>query len=156
MIVLPFSSVTLVTLYGQTRILFTMGRDGLLPATFAKVNPRTMTPVRNTVIVAFAVVATVLGALLTLRRAMPEGSGLTVYVVTAAVATLVVFGVLRLVAARLVWDGVFAVSDGLLSLSEGDYGGDAAADIGHDSAILARLQAGSGSFARVNGSWKDF
>ena len=34
--------MTLVTLYGQTRILFTMGRDGLLPATFAKVNPRIM------------------------------------------------------------------------------------------------------------------
>jgi amino acid transporter len=29
-----------------------MGRDGLLPARFAKVNPRTMTPVTNTVIVA--------------------------------------------------------------------------------------------------------
>ena len=42
------------------------------------------------------------------------------------------------------------------AVSEGDYGGDAAADIVHDAAILARLQAGSGSFARVNGSWKDF
>ncbi len=51
--VISIFSVTLVTLYGQTRILFTMGRDGLLPTTFAKVNPRTMTPVRNTLIVAF-------------------------------------------------------------------------------------------------------
>jgi basic amino acid/polyamine antiporter, APA family len=33
--VISIFSVTLVTLYGQTRILFTMGRDGLLPATFA-------------------------------------------------------------------------------------------------------------------------
>src|ERR1700734_1027358 len=55
--VISIFSVTLVTLYGQTRILFTMGRDGLLPATFAKVNPRTMTPVHNTMIVAFAVAA---------------------------------------------------------------------------------------------------
>ena len=39
--VISIFSVTLVTLYGQTRILFTMGRDGLLPTTFAKVNPRT-------------------------------------------------------------------------------------------------------------------
>jgi APA family basic amino acid/polyamine antiporter len=31
-----------------------MGRDGLLPAWFAAVNPRTMTPVNNTVIVAVA------------------------------------------------------------------------------------------------------
>lgn len=42
------------------------------------------------------------------------------------------------------------------AISEGDYSGDAAADIVHDAAILARLQAGTGSFARVNGSWKDF
>jgi amino acid transporter len=50
--VISIFTVTLVTLYGQTRILFAMGRDGLLPARFAKVNPRTMTPVNNTVIVA--------------------------------------------------------------------------------------------------------
>ena len=42
------------------------------------------------------------------------------------------------------------------AISEGDYSGDATADIVHDAAILARLQCGSGSFARVNGSWKDF
>jgi basic amino acid/polyamine antiporter, APA family len=53
--VISIFSVTLVTLYGQTRILFTMGRDGLLPAMFAKVNPRTMTPTRNTMIVALGV-----------------------------------------------------------------------------------------------------
>lgn len=50
--VVSIFTVTLVTMYGQTRILFAMGRDGLLPARFAKVNPRTMTPVHNTVIVA--------------------------------------------------------------------------------------------------------
>jgi amino acid transporter len=64
--VISIFSVTLVTLYGQTRILFTMGRDGLLPATFAKVNPRTMTPVKNTVIVAVVVAA--LAALVPLDR----------------------------------------------------------------------------------------
>ena len=64
--VISIFSVTLVTLYGQTRILFTMGRDGLLPATFAKVNPRTMTPVHNTMIVAFAVA--VLAAVVPLDR----------------------------------------------------------------------------------------
>lgn len=53
--VISIFSTTLVTMYGQTRILFAMGRDGLLPPTFAKVNPRTMTPIRNTVIVAVAV-----------------------------------------------------------------------------------------------------
>jgi basic amino acid/polyamine antiporter, APA family len=64
--VISIFSVTLVTLYGQTRILFAMGRDGLLPATFAKVNPRTMTPVGNTVIVALVVAA--LAALVPLDR----------------------------------------------------------------------------------------
>ncbi len=53
--VISIFSVTLVTMYGQTRILFAMGRDGLLPVAFAKVNPRTMSPVGNTVIVALAV-----------------------------------------------------------------------------------------------------
>ena len=48
-------SVTLVVMYGQTRILFAMGRDGLLPSMFAKVNPRSMTPVNNTIIVAVVV-----------------------------------------------------------------------------------------------------
>jgi basic amino acid/polyamine antiporter, APA family len=50
--VISIFSVTLVVMYGQTRILFAMGRDGLLPSMFAKVNPRTMTPVGNTIIVA--------------------------------------------------------------------------------------------------------
>ncbi|BBV77445.1 amino acid permease [Raoultella sp. Lac2] len=45
-------SITLVVLYGQTRILFAMSRDGLLPKIFHKVNPRTMTPNMNTAIVA--------------------------------------------------------------------------------------------------------
>ena len=49
--VISIFSVTLVTLYGSTRILFAIGRDGLLPSIFATVNPRTMTPVNNTVIV---------------------------------------------------------------------------------------------------------
>lgn len=48
-------SVTLVTLYGQTRILFAMGRDGLLPKRFSEVNPRTLTPTFNTVVVAVVV-----------------------------------------------------------------------------------------------------
>ncbi len=53
--VISIFSVTLVTLYGQTRILFTMSRDGMLPSLFRRVSPRTLTPVPNTVIVASAV-----------------------------------------------------------------------------------------------------
>ena len=49
--IISIFSVVLVTLYGQTRILFAMGRDGLLPKAFTRVNTRTQTPVFNTVIV---------------------------------------------------------------------------------------------------------
>jgi APA family basic amino acid/polyamine antiporter len=49
--VISLFSVTLVVLYGQTRILFAMARDGMLPETFHKVDSRTLTPVRNTLIV---------------------------------------------------------------------------------------------------------
>lgn len=42
------------------------------------------------------------------------------------------------------------------AIAEGDYSGDAAADFVHDATLLARLTGGTGSFARVNGSWKDF
>lgn len=64
--VISIFSVTLVTMYGLTRILFAMGRDGLLPARFATVNARTMTPVNNTVIV--AVVASALAAFIPLQK----------------------------------------------------------------------------------------
>jgi amino acid transporter len=52
--IISIFSVTLVVLYGQTRILFAMSRDGMIPKVFAKVNPRSMTPVQNTVIVMIA------------------------------------------------------------------------------------------------------
>jgi APA family basic amino acid/polyamine antiporter len=53
--VISIFSVTLVTLYGQTRILFAMGRDGMLPEIFHRVDPRTLVPVRNTIIVGLGV-----------------------------------------------------------------------------------------------------
>jgi basic amino acid/polyamine antiporter, APA family len=42
------TSVVLTILYGQTRIMFAMCRDGLMPRNFAKVNDKTRTPVRIT------------------------------------------------------------------------------------------------------------
>lgn len=53
--VISVFSVTLVTLYGQTRILFAMGRDRIISEKFAEVNPRTMTPVFNTIVVCVVV-----------------------------------------------------------------------------------------------------
>ncbi|MET8702418.1 amino acid permease [Kitasatospora sp. NPDC004723] len=48
-------SITLVVIYGQTRILYSMGRDGMLPRRFAELSPRTGTPVWNTIVVGLGV-----------------------------------------------------------------------------------------------------
>lgn len=53
--VISIFSVTLVTLYGQTRILFAIGRDGLIPRKFLEVSPKTMTPTFNTIVVGIVV-----------------------------------------------------------------------------------------------------
>jgi amino acid transporter len=53
--VISIFSVTLVVLYGQSRILFAMARDGMIPEFFHKLNPRTLTPVRTTFVVAVVV-----------------------------------------------------------------------------------------------------
>ncbi|MFP5392598.1 MAG: APC family permease [Gammaproteobacteria bacterium] len=58
--VISVFSVTLVTLYGQTRILYAVSCDGLIPPLFRAVNPSTHTPVGNTLVVC-AVVALVAG-----------------------------------------------------------------------------------------------
>lgn len=88
-------SITLVTLYAQTRILFAISRDGLLPAAFHKVNPHSQSPNFNVVIVAamgsliagfvpasllwdlvsigtLVAFATVSAALIILRRTQPD------------------------------------------------------------------------------------
>jgi APA family basic amino acid/polyamine antiporter len=45
-------SITLVVMYGQTRILYAMSRDGLLPKIFQRLNAKTHSPDLNTYIVA--------------------------------------------------------------------------------------------------------
>ncbi|KGE17215.1 amino acid permease [Paenibacillus wynnii] len=42
------TTVLLVMLFGQTRLLFAISRDGLLPRSLSKVNAKTHTPVRST------------------------------------------------------------------------------------------------------------
>jgi APA family basic amino acid/polyamine antiporter len=49
--VLGMLTVILVMTYGQTRIIFAMSRDGLLPKTLSNVHPRFATPFRTTWIV---------------------------------------------------------------------------------------------------------
>ena len=48
--VIAIVSIVLVVLYGQTRILMAMSRDGLVPPVFGRVSARTGTPVANTLI----------------------------------------------------------------------------------------------------------
>lgn len=87
--VISIFSVVLVVMYGQTRILFAMGRDGLLPKVFTKVNPRTQTPVNNTIIVT-AVIA-ILAAFVPLGQ-LAEATSIG----TLAAFTIVNFGVIAL------------------------------------------------------------
>src|SRR5688572_10256053 len=42
-----YSSVILVMLMGQSRVFFSMSKDGLIPRIFSKVNPNTQTPAKN-------------------------------------------------------------------------------------------------------------
>lgn len=56
--VLAIASIVLTVLYGQTRILLSMSRDGMVPGIFGRVSPRTGTPVAGTLIVGTAVALT--------------------------------------------------------------------------------------------------
>ncbi|MET9347424.1 amino acid permease [Streptomyces termitum] len=49
--VVSIASVVLTVLYGQTRVLFAMSRDGLAPKVFGRVSGKTGTPRTNTVLV---------------------------------------------------------------------------------------------------------
>jgi basic amino acid/polyamine antiporter, APA family len=49
--IIGLTSVILVLMYGQTRIFYTMARDGLLPRVFAKVHSKFKTPWINTILV---------------------------------------------------------------------------------------------------------
>jgi len=53
--IIGLTSVILVLMYGQTRIFYTMARDGLLPKIFARVHPKFRTPWINTMLVGLLV-----------------------------------------------------------------------------------------------------
>lgn len=56
--VLAITSVVLAVLYGQTRILVSMSRDGLVPKVFGRISAKRGTPVAGTLIVGIAVALT--------------------------------------------------------------------------------------------------
>ncbi len=49
--IVGLTSVILVLMYGQTRIFYTMARDGLLPRVFSTIHPKFRTPWVNTILV---------------------------------------------------------------------------------------------------------
>ncbi|MDQ1245959.1 MAG: Amino acid permease, partial [Actinomycetota bacterium] len=100
--VISIFSVVLVTMYGQTRILFAMGRDGLLPKVFTKVNPRTQTPVNNTIIV--AIVISILAAFVPLGQ-LAEATSIG----TLSAFVVVNFGVIALWISRPELERTFKV-----------------------------------------------
>ncbi len=53
--IVALPSVILMMMYGQTRILFTMSRDGLMPKMFSDVHPRYFTPHKVTLVTGIAV-----------------------------------------------------------------------------------------------------
>jgi len=53
--IIGLTSVILVLMYGQTRIFYTMARDGLLPKVFSRVHPKFRTPWINTLVVGLLV-----------------------------------------------------------------------------------------------------
>jgi APA family basic amino acid/polyamine antiporter len=53
-VVIGLGSTILTLLYGQSRIFYAMARDGLLPAAFGRINPKTRTPAIGTAITAVA------------------------------------------------------------------------------------------------------
>lgn len=49
------TSVMMVLMYGQTRVFYTMAKDGLMPAVFSKVHPKFQTPYINTIVVGLVI-----------------------------------------------------------------------------------------------------
>lgn len=87
--VVSIFGVTLTCLFAQTRILYAMSRDGMLPPVLHRVHPRTRTPVRNTLIVsALAAVLSGLLPLSTLANLTSMGTLIAFVVVSVGVLVL--------------------------------------------------------------------
>ncbi|RRK10612.1 amino acid permease [Lactiplantibacillus garii] len=87
--ILGMTTVMLVCLYGQTRISFSMSRDGLLPPVFSAIDKKSGAPVKSTLL--FGVIAAVMGGFIPLA-ALAE----LVNIGTLTAFVLVSFSVLHL------------------------------------------------------------
>lgn len=87
--ILGMTTVMLVCLYGQTRISFSMSRDGLLPHVFSDISAKTGAPLKSTVL--FGSIAAIMGGLIPLAD-LAE----LVNIGTLTAFTLVSFSILRL------------------------------------------------------------
>ncbi|VDG23942.1 amino acid permease [Lactiplantibacillus mudanjiangensis] len=87
--ILGMTTVMLVCLYGQTRISFSMSRDGLLPPLFSRISKKTGAPVSSTVL--FGCIAAIIGGLVPLAD-LAE----LVNIGTLTAFVLVSFSILRL------------------------------------------------------------
>ncbi|MFI1765636.1 amino acid permease [Streptomyces sp. NPDC020800] len=82
--VISIASVVLTVLYGQTRILFAMSRDGLVPKALGRIHPKTGAPRLNTVVV--SLFCGVLAALIPLGKLVDATS----------IGTLFAFGLVNI------------------------------------------------------------
>ena len=82
--IIALPTVILAFLFGQSRIFFVMARDGLLPASLARVSPRTGTPVRMTMVT--ALIVSVLAGLVPLDAiaALANAGTLAAFIAVAA------------------------------------------------------------------------
>ncbi|MDN7088910.1 amino acid permease [Lactiplantibacillus plantarum] len=87
--ILGMTTVMLVCLYDQTRISFSMSRDGLLPHVFSDISAKTGAPLKSTVL--FGSIAAIMGGLIPLAD-LAE----LVNIGTLTAFTLVSFSILRL------------------------------------------------------------
>lgn len=87
--ILGMTTVMLVCLYGQTRISFSMLRDGLLPHVFSDISAKTGAPLKSTVL--FGSIAAIMGGFIPLAD-LAE----LVNIGTLTAFTLVSFSILRL------------------------------------------------------------
>jgi len=83
------ASVVFVSLYGQSRVFYSMARDGFLPPTFSKVHPRFRTPHRGTLITgAFAALLAAVFPLDILAELVSVGTLLAFIAVCAGIMIL--------------------------------------------------------------------